>query len=122
MSDQDLFKQLSESLTGFERLDRESAEECFSLIKAHYPDELAKALAAFSDAHERLSNLTAVYEAIIMVWYTGSFADASGRLVVGSESLYRGGLVWASIGTRAPAFAQGQPGYWSEPSDEVGAQ
>ncbi|MFC4506025.1 MULTISPECIES: hypothetical protein [Streptomyces] len=116
------FLVLSSHLTGFspdELREDGLASELLAVVLEQVGAETYRRLAAAPDARDE--ELVSLAEALIHLWYTGSWpglAGSGGPFVV-SPQAYAGALVWRAIGGRAPGTSAPGFGSWAEPA-EVG--
>lgn len=118
------FLGLSSRLTGFdvdELREDDLAPELLAVMLEQVGAETYRRLAAAPDARDE--ELVAVAEALIRLWYTGSWqgpARGSEAFLV-SPRAYAGALVWRAIGGRAPGTSAPGFGSWAESAEAAGA-
>ncbi|MFJ8251787.1 hypothetical protein [Streptomyces sp. NPDC094466] len=118
------FLGLSSRLTGFgveELREDDLAPELLAVVLERVGAETYRRLAAAPDARDE--ELVAVAEALIRLWYTGSWqgpTGGGGPFLV-SPRAYAGALVWRAIGGHAPGTSAPGFGSWAEPAETAGA-
>ncbi|MFJ9110294.1 hypothetical protein [Streptomyces sp. NPDC102283] len=118
------FLGLSSRLTGFgiEELREDGlAPELLAVVLEQVGAETYRRLAAAPDARDE--ELVAVAEALIRLWYTGSWQRPAGggAPFLVSPRAYAGALVWRAISGHAPGTSAPGFGSWAEPADASGA-
>ncbi|MET9607854.1 hypothetical protein ABZZ17_22755 [Streptomyces sp. NPDC006512] len=119
------FLVLSSGLTGFSP-DELREDGLASVLLAVVLDRLGpdgyRRLVRAPDARD--AEVEAAAEAVIRLWYTGSWpgsADGGGPFVV-SPRAYAGALVWRAVGGRAPGTSAPGFGSWAEPAGAGGRE
>lgn len=113
------FLRVSSQLTGFgsdELREGGLAPAFLAVVLDQVGADTYRRLAAAPDVRDE--ELEAAAEALIRLWYTGSWPGATGTggpFVVSPEA-YAGALVWRAIGGRAPGTSAPGFGSWAEPA------
>jgi hypothetical protein len=123
----ELFRSLSNVLTGEDVLDATLSEEYRVRLQRVYTSDLDTLMTTFSnldscldvvaeldrllDQNQTLAN---VARQVIKVWYTGQFNEPDGTIDgPKTPEQYRSGLLWKVIQAHAPGYTNGTYGYWA---------
>jgi hypothetical protein len=123
----ELFRSLSNVLTGEDILDATLSEEYRVRLQRVYTSDLDALMTTFSnldscldvvaeldrllDQNQTLAN---VARQVIKVWYTGQFNEPDGTIDgPKTPEQYRSGLLWKVIQAHAPGYTNGTYGYWA---------
>jgi hypothetical protein len=123
----ELFRSLSNVLTGEDVLDATLSEEYRVRLQRVYTSDLDALMTTFSnldscldvvaeldrllDQNQTLAN---VARQVIKVWYTGQFNEPDGTIDgPKTPEQYRSGLLWKVIQAHAPGYTNGTYGYWA---------
>jgi hypothetical protein len=123
----ELFRSLSNVLTGEDVLNATLSEEYRMRLQRVYASDLDALMTTFSnldscsdvvteldrllDQNQTLAN---VARQVIKVWYTGQFNEPDGTIDgPKTPEQYRSGLLWKVIQAHAPGYTNGTYGYWA---------
>ncbi len=124
----ELFMSLSKILTGFDELNEVIGRDYLIKLSQGMSNEILIDILKVYKSHisvnddinnwikNEISNndpRRKLTREIIMLWYTGSFNDASGNTDIGDASHYFNGLMWKVIQAHPPGITGGAYGYWA---------